>query len=250
MLSRNTIKRVKSLQRKKYRNELGLFLAEGTKLVDELIGSNFEIEEIFHTDEYEVTNVNCPVSKVSQSEMERISGLVTPSPVLALVRFPTYTLEVNPSKELVLALDTIQDPGNMGTIIRLADWFGIDNIVCSYGCADAFAPKTIQATMGAIAHVKVHYTDLIAWLSQHTANCPIFGACMDGENIYKAKKGHAGIIVMGNEGNGISPAADKLITQRIHIPSFAKGRQKVESLNVAMATAIILSEFKGYSCHE
>jgi TrmH family RNA methyltransferase len=245
MLSKNTIKRVKSLQQKKFRDELGLFLAEGTKLVDELIGSNFEIEEIFHTEQYVVTNVNCPVNKVSQSEMERISGLVTPSPVLAVVRFPTYTLEVNPSNELVLALDTIQDPGNMGTIIRLADWFGIDNIVCSHGCADAFAPKAIQATMGAIAHVKVHYTDLITWLSQHTVNCPIIGACMDGENIYKAKKEHAGIIVMGNEGNGISPAVDKLITHRIHIPTFARGRQKVESLNVAMATAIILSEFKG-----
>jgi len=165
--------------------------------------------------------------------------------VLAVVRFPTYKLDVDPSKELVLALDTIQDPGNMGTIIRLADWFGIDNIVCSHGCADAFAPKAIQATMGAIAHVKVHYTDLITWLSQHTVNCPIIGACMDGENIYKAKKEHAGIIVMGNEGNGISPAVDKLITHRIHIPTFARGRQKVESLNVAMATAIILSEFKG-----
>ena len=245
MLSRNSIKRVKSLQQKKFRNELGLFIAEGTKLVDELISSNFEIEEIYHTEQYLVTNVNCLVHKVSQSEMERISGLVTPSPVLAAVRFPTYKLDVDPSKELVLALDTIQDPGNMGTIIRLADWFGIDNIVCSHGCADAFAPKAIQATMGAIAHVKVHYTDLITWLSQHTVNCPIIGACMDGENIYKAKKEHAGIIVMGNEGNGISPAVDKLITHRIHIPTFARGRQKVESLNVAMATAIILSEFKG-----
>ncbi|HOU74776.1 MAG TPA: RNA methyltransferase [Tenuifilum sp.] len=245
MLSRNSIKRVKSLQQKKFRNELGLFIAEGTKLVDELISSNFEIEEIYHTEQYLVTNVNCLVHKVSQSEMERISGLVTPSPVLAVVRFPTYKLDVDPSKELVLALDTIQDPGNMGTIIRLADWFGIDNIVCSHGCADAFAPKAIQATMGAIAHVKVHYTDLITWLSQHTVNCPIIGACMDGENIYKAKKEHAGIIVMGNEGNGISPAVDKLITHRIHIPTFARGRQKVESLNVAMATAIILSEFKG-----
>ncbi len=245
MLSRNSIKRVKSLQQKKFRNELGLFIAEGTKLVDELISSNFEIEEIYHTEQYLVTNVNCLVHKVSQSEMERISGLVTPSPVLAVVRFPTYKLDVDPSKELVLALDTIQDPGNMGTIIRLADWFGIDNIVCSHGCTDAFAPKAIQATMGAIAHVKVHYTDLITWLSQQTVNCPIFGACMDGENIYKAKKEHAGIIVMGNEGNGISPAVDKLITHRIHIPTFARGRQKVESLNVAMATAIILSEFKG-----
>jgi len=245
MLTRNTIKRVKSLQQKKFRNELGLFIAESPKLVDELISSNFEIEEIFHTEQYVVTNVNCPVNTVSQSEMDRISGLVTPSPVLAVVRFPTYTLDVDPSKELVLALDTIQDPGNMGTIIRLADWFGIDNVVCSHGCADAFAPKAIQATMGAIAHVKVHYTDLITWLNQHNWNCPIFGACMDGENIYKARKVHAGIIVMGNEGNGISPAVDKLITHRIHIPTFAKGRQKVESLNVAMATAIILSEFKG-----
>lgn len=244
MLTRNTIKWVKSLQQKKFRNEFGLFVAEGSKLVDELISSNFKIEEIFHTEQYVVTNVNCQENTVSQSEMERISGLVTPSPVLAVVRVPSYTLEVDPSKELVLALDTIQDPGNMGTIIRIADWFGIDNIVCSHGCTDAFAPKAIQATMGSIAHVKVHYTDLITWLNTHNRNCPIFGACMDGEDIYRAKKEHAGIIVMGNEGNGISPAVDKLITHRIHIPTFAKGRQKVESLNVAMATAIILSEFK------
>lgn len=246
MLTKNTIKRVKSLQQKKFRNELGLFVAEGQKLVEELLHSKFEIVEIFHTEPLINPKVNCPVTLISQSDMERISGLVTPSPVLAVVKYPSSPLSVDPCNELVLALDTIQDPGNMGTIIRLADWFGIDHIVCSRGCTDAFAPKAIQATMGAIAHVKIHYTDLVAWLKQQN-KCPIVGACMAGENIYSYKKGQTGIIVMGNEGNGISPEVDKLITHRIHIPTFAKGRKIVESLNVAMATAIILSEFMGHS---
>lgn len=245
MLSIGTIRKVKSLQQKKFRSEMGLFLAEGPKLVGELQNSDFEIVEIFHTNQYTVNNANCLVTQVSQSEMERISGLVTPSSVLAVVKYPSYPLEIDSSRELVLALDTIQDPGNLGTIIRLADWFGVDNIVCSWGCADAFAPKTIQATMGAIAHVKVHYTDLTQWISRQ-AKCPIYGACMDGENIYNSEKGQAGVILLGNEGKGISSELEQLITHRIHIPSYAKGRQRVESLNVAMATAVILSEFRGH----
>lgn len=245
-MTKNTIKRVKSLQQKKFRNELGLFVAEGQKLVGELLNSKFEMVEIFHTEQFIIPKADCPVTLISQSDMERISGLVTPSPVLAVVKYPSHTLSFDPCKELVLALDTIQDPGNMGTIIRLADWFGIDQIVCSRGCVDAFAPKTIQSTMGAIAHVKIHYTDLVAWLKQQN-KCPIIGACMAGDNIYSSKKSQSGIIVMGNEGNGISSDVDKLITHRIHIPAFAKGRQIVESLNVAMAAAIILSEFKGHS---
>ncbi|HBI81754.1 MAG TPA: RNA methyltransferase [Bacteroidales bacterium] len=245
MLTKHAIKRIKLLQQKKFRNELGLFVAEGPKLVEELIAGNFQVEEIYHTNEFETTVANCPVTMVSQTEMERISGLVTPSPVLAVVKYPSYRLEIDTCKELVLALDTIQDPGNLGTIVRLADWFGIDNIVCSHGCADAFAPKAVQATMGAIAHVKIHYTDLVTWIKQQN-KCPIVGACMEGVSVYQSEKSQTGIIVLGNEGNGISKAVEQLLTHRIHIPTFAEGRQKVESLNVAMATAIILSEFKGH----
>ncbi len=246
MLTKNTIKYIKSLQQKKIRDELGLFVAEGIRLVDELINSDFEILEIYHTAEYTKKTTAIKPIQISADEMERISGLVTPSPVLAIAKKPNYIMDFSCQNELVLALDTIQDPGNMGTIIRLADWFGINNIVCSYGCADAFAPKTVQASMGAIVHVRVHYVNLHEWIKIQKG-CPVYGTFMNGSNLYLTQKESIGIIVMGNEGNGISPLVEELVTHRIHIPSFAKGRIKVESLNVAMATAIILSEFRGHS---
>ncbi|QKG81211.1 TrmH family RNA methyltransferase [Tenuifilum thalassicum] len=245
MLTKNAIKHIKSLSQKKFRRELGLFVAEGVKLVDELIAGKFRIKEVYRTEAYPIPNVDCRINTVSMSEMKRISNLVTPTDVLAIVAYPTYSLVPKITTELVLALDTVQDPGNLGTIIRLADWFGIDTIVCSEGCADAFSPKTIQATMGAIAHVKIHYTNLEQWLKQQV-DVPIYGACMAGENIYSLKKSNQGIIVMGNEGNGISPKVEKLLTHKVTIPSFAKNRTHVESLNVAMATAIFLSEFQGH----
>lgn len=247
MLSRNVIKRVKSLQQKKVRDELGLFVAEGLRLVEQILSGSFEIVEVYHTEKF-ITNqkIDANLITVSESEMSRISGLTTPSPVLAVVKYPNYPMNTDPASELVLALDTVQDPGNMGTIIRLADWFGVNHVICSHGCADAFAPKAIQATMGAIANVKVHYVDLPEWLANQKG-CPVYGAFMDGGDIYSMEKKQTGIIIMGNEGNGIGKPVEPFITHRIHIPSFAMGREKVESLNVAMATAIILSEFRGHS---
>ncbi len=247
MLSRNDIKRVKSLQQKKFRDEYGLFVAEGYRLVDQILAGSFEIVELYHTEKFTTNQkIDANLIAISESEMSRISGLATPSPILAVVKYPAYPMNADPARELVLALDTVQDPGNMGTIIRLADWFGVNHVVCSHGCADAFAPKTIQATMGAIANVKVHYVDLTEWLANQKG-CPVYGAFMDGENIYSMEKKQTGIIIMGNEGNGISKTVERFISHRIHIPSFAMGREKVESLNVAMATAIVLSEFKGHS---
>lgn len=247
MLSRNDIKRVKSLQQKKVRDELGLFVAEGYRLVEQILAGGFEIVEVYHTEKFTTNQrIDANLIAVSESEMSRISGLTAPSPVLAVAKYPEYTLNADPASELVLALDTVQDPGNMGTIIRLADWFGVNHVVCSNGCTDAFAPKTIQATMGAIANVKVHYVDLTEWLSNQKGSS-VYGAFMDGENIYSMEKKQTGIIIMGNEGNGISKPVEPFITHRIHIPSFAIGREKVESLNVAMAAAIVLSEFKGHS---
>ena len=180
-------------------------------------------------------------------EMKKISGLSTPSNVFALVYIPEYEItEFESQKSLTLALDDIQDPGNLGTIIRLADWFGIDNIICSQGTVDAFSPKVIQSCMGAISRVKVIYCNLEETLRDLKAkqNLSIYGTFMEGENIYSANLSSTGVIVMGNEGNGISPDIEKIISRKIHIPAFTTDRTVVESLNVAMATAIVCSEFR------
>jgi TrmH family RNA methyltransferase len=161
------------------------------------------------------------------------------------VKIPDIELSTNLLEgKLSLALDDIQDPGNMGTIIRLADWFGIDFIICSNSTVDVFSPKVVQASMGAISRVKVIYCDLQKTLSEYNKLIPIYGTFMGGSNIYNEKLASKAIIVMGNEGNGISPDVEKLITDKIHIPSFATNRSTVESLNVAMATSIVCSEFR------
>ena len=171
---------------------------------------------------------------------------VNPQDVLAVFKRPDWSLdEADPSTSLVLALDGIQDPGNLGTIIRLADWFGIEHIVCSPDTADVFSPKTVQATMGALAHVKVHYTELEDYLKAQAARqIPLFGTFLDGENMYTKELSANGIIVMGNEGNGIRPQIEKLINQKLYIPSFPPERETSESLNVAIATAVICAEFR------
>jgi len=159
---------------------------------------------------------------------------------------PSFDLgEADASAGLVLALDGIQDPGNMGTIVRLADWFGIEHIVCSPDTADVFAPKTVQATMGALAHVKVHYTPLDAWLKDVSArSIPLYGALLDGEDIYSQSLTSYGVIVMGNEGNGIRPQTAALIDHPLYIPAYPPERPTTESLNVAIATAVVCAEFR------
>ncbi|HNT41475.1 MAG: RNA methyltransferase [Bacteroidales bacterium] len=248
MLTRRNIQRIVSLRQKKHRNELGLFVAEGQRLVSELLKSHLDVAEIYHTGNLEkmfTVDSKIATTLVSENEMNRISALSTPTPVLALVKMPLYNAEpINHANQLVLALDSIQDPGNMGTILRLADWFGIDTILCSNDTADIFSPKVVQASMGAIARIKVHYCNLPTKLSAYSKNSPIFGTYLEGESIYDLPGVESGCIVMGNEGNGISPEVGSCITQKIHIPDFAGGRARVESLNVAMATAIVLSEFR------
>jgi len=247
MLTKNTIKKITSLQTKKLRKEYGLFIAEGTRLVDELLNSNLIIKELYFTSEWKGNNVakSIPCEMVSTDEMKKISTLSTPSQVFAVLEIPEYRInDIDFPNELVLALDTIQDPGNLGTIVRLADWFGINSIICSHETVDIFSPKVVQSTMGAITRVKVVYCDLKEELTRIKSKIPIYGTFMEGSNIYETELNPKGVVVMGNEGNGISADIEKLVSQKIHIPSFANDRTNVESLNVAMATAIVCSEFR------
>ncbi len=231
MLTKAKIALIKSLGDKKGRTEHGLFVVEGTKWVDEALRSELEVEEIFEG---------------TEREMERISRLKTPSKVLALVKIPAWTFDPKTAeKNLVLALDEVQDPGNLGTIVRLADWFGIRDIVCSPASADAFNPKAVQATMGALARVRVHYTELTDTLEDISSHgVPIYGTFLEGERLYGAKLSTNGVIVMGNEGQGISPQIARLVSRKLFIPPWPEGVPGGESLNVAIATAIICSQFR------
>ena len=243
MITKSEIQLVRSLADKRARTETGLFLAEGEKLIRELRASDLRIERIYALDGL----FSGPeVTPVSPKEMERLSHLKTPGSSLALVRMPHRDLRsADPAGGLVLALDDLQNPGNMGTIIRLADWFGIGDIVCSEATADCFNPKVVQATMGAILRVRVHYTDLGHYLAAHAAaGIPVYGTFLDGEDLYRADLTPAGIVVMGNEGRGVRPATAAGITRRLYIPPFPADRAGSESLNVAMAAGVVCAEFR------
>lgn len=248
MLSKSKVKYIHSLELKKYRNELNVFVAEGNKLVADMLPA-FDCELLLAKPCWMATQGDIPAKELLVAEEEDIrkaSFLKNPQDVLAVFKRPDWSLEdVNPASTLVLALDGIQDPGNLGTIIRLADWFGIEHLVCSPDTADVFSPKTVQATMGALAHVKVHYTDLEVYLNMQAAqSIPLFGTFLDGENMYSKELTPNGIIVMGNEGNGIRPEIETLINQKLYIPSFPPEQETSESLNVAIATAVICAEFR------
>ncbi|MEW5676921.1 RNA methyltransferase [Flavobacterium enshiense] len=239
MVSKSQIKLITSLQQKKYRKLHGLFLAEGIKVIQELLRSNFVLHHLYVTDAVFDAVPKQKVSVVTEAELKKISALKTPNNCLALFEIPKG--EEISEAGLIVALDDIRDPGNLGTILRLCDWFGIQNVVCSEETVDIYNPKVVQATMGSITRVNVIYTDLEVFLEK--TQLPVYGTFMDGENIYKNNLPDNGVIVMGNEANGISPAIEKLCTQRIAIPRFGDLKQ-TESLNVATATAIILSEFR------
>ena len=235
MISKNQIKFVRQLEQKKYRKKEGLFVAEGPKVVGDLLRAGFKAHTIFATSEWESQGQT--FQEVSDEELRRVSFLQHPQRVLALFSIPTESV---PSvSSLSLALDDVQDPGNLGTIIRIADWFGIDTIYCSENTADAWSPKVVQATMGSIARVNIIYTDLQELISK--AQVPVYGTLLDGQDIYTQELSKEGIIVMGNEGNGISAPIRKLINRKLLIPQFHEGP---ESLNVAIATAITCSEFR------
>ncbi|WP_085536232.1 TrmH family RNA methyltransferase [Massilibacteroides vaginae] len=245
MLSKAKIKHIRSLELKKFRNEHKLFVAEGNKLVADMLPF-FNCELLIAKPSWMATQGDLIVKELlvaDDGDIEKASFLKSPQDVIAVFHQPLYNLEeANPNTNLVLVLDGIQDPGNLGTIIRLADWFGIEHIVCSYDTADAFSPKTVQATMGALARIKVHYTDLTAFLKQQKAS--IYGTYLDGENLYSKELNGNGIIIMGSEGNGIRPEITPFVTEKVFIPNFPAEKATSESLNVAIATAIVCSEFR------
>ena len=264
-VSKAQIKQVRSLQQKKFRDELGLFVAEGDKCVEEL-QKGFELVSLFREGD-----------NATRTEIEQMSGLQTPQGTIAVFRKPILplapSLEERAGGEVILALDGVQNPGNLGTIIRTCAWFGVHDIVCSPDTADCYNPKVVQATMGALVRVRIHYTDLPAWLTGiRSAPRPpkggvalsgvrIYGTLLDGKDMYEVLQSEGrsysgavlqqsgptaqrSVIIMGNEGNGISEAVRKLITHPIRIPSYPKDAETPESLNVAIATAIVLAEFR------
>ena len=239
MVSKNQIKLISSLQQKKQRQVHKLFFAEGIKVVQELLFSNFELEHLFTTESIFTEIPSSKQTLISGVELKKISALTTPNTCLALFKIPE-SKKVQ-EKGLLLALDDIRDPGNLGTILRLCDWFGIQQLVCSKETVDLYNPKVVMATMGSIARVNVTYLDLNEFIKN--TKFTVFGTFMDGKNIYKEKLPNEGIIVMGNEANGISKEIENSIQNRLTIPRFGD-LQQTESLNVATATAIILSEFK------
>jgi len=247
MISKNKIKLIQSLEQKKFRNETGLFVAEGTKLVLDLL-SVFHCSILAATSSWLNENKKIKadeIIEVDTTELNKISNQKSPQGVLAVFVQPDYTWKAEElNQKLILALDDVQDPGNLGTILRIADWFGITDVFCSEHSADIYNPKTVQATMGALARVRVHTVNLPAFLQSCSGKMPIYGTCMDGENIYSNALTQHGIIVMGNEGNGISPEIEALVTERLLLPNYPLGQVTSESLNVGVATALVCAEFR------
>lgn len=243
-MTKAEIQFVRSLADKRTRDQEQLFIAEGSKLVEEIIVSEFAIRRIYTT-RCDLKGAN--VELIDVREMERISQLKSATDTLAIVEQPRHTLSIKTlCGRLTIALDGVQNPGNMGTIIRLADWFGVEDIICTKECADLYNPKVVQATMGAILRVRVHYTDNLTSVLRKASerNIPIYGTLLDGENIYTKSLTPNGIVVMGNEGRGLSEECRQAVTSRILIPSYPIDTPTSESLNVAMATGIVLAEFR------
>jgi TrmH family RNA methyltransferase len=241
MLSKSQISFIKSLHQKKYRKESGIFIVEGIKSITEFINSSYQIHSIYYTGFHASLlpkNVNIKLFEVNAGDLAKISTLQTPQGVLALVYLPTeQRLNTNSLRNTFsLVLDDVQDPGNLGTIIRTADWFGIKNIICSNHTVEAYNPKTVQSTMGSLARINIFYVELTTLLS--IIEIPIFGALFDGKNIYETNWGNEGLILLGNEGHGIHEDLLKKITTPVTIPRVGKA----ESLNVAVSAAIFCSE--------
>ena len=241
-ISNNEIKRIKSLQQKKFRDETGLFVVEGEKMVEEAIASPFEVESVYRRDE------------IGEDAMKRISSLASPSPVLATVRKPSDIVmedltEVKLKSGLYLGLDTIRDPGNLGTILRIADWFGIDAVFAAKDTVDVFNPKVVQATMGAVFRVKMHYVDLCGIAKTFLASGgKVYGTFLDGMNMYRKELSTGQdapvMIVIGNESEGISKEMEALVSDKLYIPPYPADETGSESLNAAVATAITVAEFR------
>ena len=238
-ISKNQLKLITSLSQKKYRQKHNLFIAEGVKVLNELLNSPFEIETLFCTDDFEVAISEKKIIRISETELKKVSTLKSPNKALGIFKIPKEKALQNSG--LTIALDAINDPGNLGTIIRLCDWFGVTQLVCSKDTVDCYNQKVVQASMGSLTRVSIYYTDLENYITK--SNLDTFIADMDGENVYKTKLPKEGILIMGNEANGVSEEIKSLLQHKISIPRFGE-TQETESLNVATATAILLSEFK------
>ena len=247
MASKSTISYLRSLQQKKFRNEEGVFIVEGPKMVSEVLKSDFKVRQLYATSSWTPDqHSSLSLEIITEAEMERISGLQTPNKVLAVVEMPALEGPVDLlAKGLHLLLDQIQDPGNLGTIIRIADWFGVTSIICSPDTADVFNPKVIQASMGSVFNVKVHYTSLADVLLKNTDGnkWPVYATLLSGENIYNADMADSCFVILGNESRGVNPILNAFITQGIQIPRPLNKQSKAESLNVAVAAGIVCSEY-------
>ncbi len=244
MLSKNKIKEIRKLHLAKYRHEQQCFIAEGPKLFEELLQSNFIILEAFSTTPFDLPphRANLPLQLISASELESISLLSSPNQVFAIVQTPPSNIIYPEKDELILALDNIQDPGNLGTIIRIADWFGIHKLVCAPQTADRFNPKVVQSTMGAILRTQMCYTPLNDYFIKIKDTHLIYGALLEGQNIYETPLSKGGVILIGNESKGINQDLMPYISKQIRIPSY--NASNMESLNAAVATGIICAEFR------
>ena len=238
-ISKNQIKLITSLQQKKYRAKEGLFVVEGIKVINEFLNSDIELHTLFCVDEIlgDYKNVDCV--SITENELKKISVLKSPNKVLGLFRIPT--LKTTEDNGLKVVLDAVNDPGNLGTIIRLCDWFGVKELICSKDTVDCYNTKVVQSTMGSLTRVEVKYVDLISYLNK--TEQPVYVTDMEGENVYAATLPENGIIIMGNEANGVSDEIQQLINKKLTIPRFG-AIQATESLNVATATAILLNEFR------
>ena len=239
MVGKSQIKFIKSLQQKKYRNQNGMFVVEGIKTVQELLDSNFEPYKIYSTTAELFKYLGDQIEIISEINLRKMSGLKNPNKALGIFKIP-QPRKVD-ENDWILALDDVRDPGNLGTIIRLCDWFGIKHLVCSEHTVDCYNPKVLQATMGSITRVNIIYTDLVHYIEK--SELPVYGTFMNGNTVYSSKLPIKGILVMGNEANGIADATFKFVNETIAVPRFGKLKQ-TESLNVASATAILLNEFK------
>ncbi len=249
MISKNDIKFVHSLELKKKRREENAFVAEGPKLVGELIGT-FRLRAVYALQQWieanEASLNGVTVKDATQDELRKISFLETPQEVVAVFEQPDYDVDARKTiaENLCIALDGVQNPGNLGTIVRLADWFGISDVFCSVDTADIFNPKTVQATMGGMARVRVHYTSLPELVDSLDKDVPVYGTLLDGGNIYTQDLQQRGLIVMGNEGKGLSEEMRKRVSHKLYIPNYPEGSECAESLNVAIATAVVCAEFR------
>ena len=247
MLSHNQAKHVQSLKLAKFRKLHGQFIAEGVKLAGELLESGMEVQQVFALESWieahegALKAKSIPYQPVKETELARISQMTTPNEVLMLVKVPQRPAGEMPAGDIILFLDRIQDPGNMGTILRTADWFGIKDIVCSPGCADVYGPKVVQSTMGSISRVRVTEREPEEFLKAAGRNATVYGTMMEGENIFRAELKTPAIVVIGNESQGISENLMPFIQQKIGIPSWSN---QAESLNAAIATAIVCAEFR------